>query len=339
MMVRALRRTAWVAAWIIGTGCAVWTIGAIFYDFPWLAIRETAAVIFAVAMISVVAFIPGNWRKLAALLGGFFLVLAWWLTLKASNTRNWQPDVVQTAWAQIEDDVVTLHNVRCCEYRAETDYTPRWETRTVRLSQLTGVDLAITYWGSPWIAHVIASFQFADAPPVCLSIETRMEVGETYSALAGFYRQYELIYVVADERDVIRVRTNFRQGESVYLYRTTATPGESRERFQEYLRALNALRENPRWYNAITANCLTSIRAQRDPAQRSRWDWRLLLAGKFDEMLFERGDLVSHGRSFAQLKAQSLINPLAQAAGDARDFSMRIRAAWISEESQNQSIK
>ena len=175
---------------------------------------------------------------------------------------------------------MTLHNVRNCDYRTETDYTPRWETRTVRLSQLTGIDLAINYWGSPWMAHPIASFQFANAPPLCFFIETRKEIGESYSAIGGFFRQFELIYVVADERDVIRVRTNFRRSEDVYLYHTTTPPEKARERFMDYIAALNQLHAHPRWYNAATTNCTTSIRTQHasrarpvglaHPAQRQR---------------------------------------------------------------------
>ena len=121
-----------------------------------------------------------------------------------------------------------MHNVRNCDYRTETDYTPHWETRTVRLSQITGIDLAINYWGSSWIAHPIVSFQFADAPPVCFSIEVRKKIGQAYSAIGGFYRQFALIYIVADERDVIRVRTNYRKGEDVYLYHTTIPAGRKR---------------------------------------------------------------------------------------------------------------
>ena len=268
----------------------------------------------------------GYWKKLSVNLAGFSLVLLWWLTLQPSNERSWQHDVDRVAWAEFAGDEITLHNIRNFDYRTETDFTPRWETRDVRLSQLTGIDLAITYWGSPWMAHPIVSFQFADAPPICFSIETRKEIGESYSALGGLYRQYELIYLVADERDVIRVRTNFRKGEDVYLYRTMATPEQARVRFGEYLAALNALRDDPRWYNAITTNCTTSIRAQRAATERMPWDWRMLLNGKGDEMLFERGSLKTGGRSSAELKKASLINQRAR-AGDAADFSTRIRAA------------
>jgi hypothetical protein len=204
------------------------------------------------------------------------------------------------------------------------DYTPHWETRTVRISQITGIDLAINYWGSPWIAHPIASFQFADAPPLCFSIEIRRKLGQSYSPIRGLYRQFELIYIVADERDVIRVRTNYRN-EDVCLYRTTISPAHARERFLEYIRSLNALRDKPRWYNAITTNCTTSIRTQHPPNKRMPWDWRILLNGKGDEMMYERHLLVTGGLPFAQLKARSLIDVRARAANDSPDFSKLIR--------------
>ena len=256
---------------------------------------------------------------------GFAVVLVWWVTLEPSNEANWQPDVAQLARAEINGDEVTLHNVRNCDYRTEIDYDARWETRTVRISQITGIDIAINYWGSPWIAHPIVSFQFADAPPLCFSIETRKKVGQSYSAIRGLYRQFELIYIVADERDVIRVRTNYRHGEDIYLYRITATPAQARERFREYLRSLNEIRDHPRWYNAITTNCTTSIRDQHPAAERIPWDWRILLNGKGDELMFERHTIATSGLPFSELKARSLINPRAKAAEASPDFSKLIR--------------
>jgi hypothetical protein len=256
---------------------------------------------------------------------GFILVLVWWRTIQPSNDRAWQPDVAQTPWAEIDGDRVTLHNVRNCEYRTETDYTPRWETRTVDLSHLTGIDLAINYWGSAWMAHPIASFQFDNALPVCFSIETRKEIGESYSAIGGLYRQFELVYVCADERDVIRVRTNYRHGEEIFLYRTMVPPQAARVRFLDYVASMNALHEHPRWYNAVATNCTTSIRTQHDAAKRAPWDWRLLVNGYADEMLYERGVFATGGLPFAELKQRARINDAAQAADAAADFSQRIR--------------
>ena len=217
------------------------------------------------------------------------------------------------------------HNVRHCDYRTVSDYTPRWETCTVKLSQITGIDFAISYWGSPYMAHPIASFQFADAPPVCFSIETRKEVGEKYSAIGGFFRQYELIYVVAEENDVLRLRTNVRTEGDVYFYRLNVTPEKARGRFMDYITTLNELHDRPRWYNAATTNCTTSIRTQRDVSQRVPWDWRMLVNGKGDEMMFERGAFMTGGLSFPELRAAARINDAAKGAGSDVDYSRCVR--------------
>src|SRR6266550_8753166 len=228
---RIIKFTTWTLAWLTAFICATWAAGALYFDFP--KASAFVAILFVIALLAIVIFVRGKLLKLAIVFGAFAAVVSWWLTLKPSNDREWQPDVAQTAWADINGDEVTIHNVRNCDYRTQTDFTPHWETRTVRLLQITGMDLAINYWGSPWIAHPIVSFQFADAPPLCFSIETRKEIGESYSTIGGIYRQFELIYIVADERDVLRVRTNYRRGEDVYLYRTMASPAQARERFLE----------------------------------------------------------------------------------------------------------
>jgi hypothetical protein len=320
--VKLLRCFAFTMLGLVILLALAWAFGALYYDGP----AKGLAAVQVVAILAVFVFVPRWQRKLGIFGIWFAIVLTWWFMLKPTNEGNWQADVAQLAWAEINGDEVTLHNVRNCDYRTETDFTARWDTRTVRLSQLTGIDIAITYWGSPWMAHPIVSFQFADAPPLCFSIETRKKSGQTYSAIGGLYRQYELICIAADERDVIRLRTNFRKGEEVYLYRITATPAQARVRLHEYLRTINHMREHPRWYNAITTNCTTSIRDQHPSAQRVPWDWRLLLNGKADELMHERGAILTSGLSFAALKQSALINPAARAANDAADFSSRIRA-------------
>ena len=319
---KILRFIACAMAWIAAVFCVVWAFGALYFDFP--TAGTLAAILFVLLLLAAIVFVRGKLLKLAIVFGAFALVISWWLTLKPSNDRNWQPDVAQTAWAEINGDEVTIHNVRNCDYRTETDFTPRWETRTVRLSRIRGMDVAINYWGSPWIAHPIVSFQFADALPLCFSIETRRTVGQKYSALDGLYRQYTLIYVVADERDVIRLRTNYRQ-EDVYLYRTLASPAQARERFLEYIKAMNALRDHPRWYNEVTTNCTTSIRTQRSVKLRAPWDWRMLINGKADELLYEHHAIATGGMPFSELKQRSLINERARAADKDPDFSRVIR--------------
>lgn len=299
-----------------------WAFGALWYDGP----GRVFAVLNVLAVPALFVFVKA-WRvKLGIFAAWFILVLGGWLMLPPSNEGDWQADVAQLPRAEINGDNVTLHNVRNFEYRSATDYTPRWETRSVRLSQITGIDMAINYWGSPWMAHPIISFQFAEGPPICFSIETRKKGGQSYSAIGGLYRQYTLIFIVADERDVMRLRTNYRRGEDVYLYRSTLTPDQARERFREYLHSINEMRERPRWYNAITTNCTTAIRHQHPSGERPPWDWRLLLNGKMDELLFEIKAIQTGGLPFDKLKERARINPAAQAADSDPDFSKLIRA-------------
>jgi hypothetical protein len=299
-----------------------WAYGALHFDGPskWLAAAQAAAI------LAVLVFVRPCLRKLAIFSVWFAIVLSWWLTLKPSNDGDWQADVAEKAWAEVKGDEVTIHNVRNFDYRTDTDFTPHWETRTLRLSQLTGIDLFINYWGSPWMAHPIVSFQFADTLPLCFSIETRKKTGQIYSAIGGLYRQYDLICIASDERDVVRVRTNYRKGEDAYLYRTAAGLPQVRERFLEYIGSINGLRDKPRWYNAITTNCTTGIRSQHPASQRMPWDWRILVNGKGDELLYERRAILTGGLPFAELKQRALIDSAARAANDAPDFSARIRA-------------
>jgi hypothetical protein len=325
-MMRSLRWIALGFAFSCSAIAALWSVGALYFDFPWPALRGVAAVLLVLVFLGVLKGVRGPWRKLGVGFSIFAVVLAWWLTLKPSNEGNWQPNVGLLAEAQVDGDVVTLHNVRNFEYRTEDEFTERWETRKVRISQITGVDMAINYWGSPWMAHPILSFQFADSPPLCFSIETRKRVGQSYSAIGGLFRQYSLVFVVADERDVIRVRSNYRKGEDVYLYRTTISPERARERFLEYINSINALRRTPRWYNAVTTNCTMAIRSQHPPEKRLPFDWRILLNGKGDELMSEMGMIEAAGLPFSELKRRSLINSAAHEANDSPDFSKLIRS-------------
>jgi len=324
VLMRVIRWIGELLVLLTASIAIAWAFGSVWFDAPFGNANKIVAGLLAIAAAIALAFVRGFWRKVGAVALLFGGVLVWWLTLCPTNDSDWQPDVAQKAWADIQGDEVTLHNVRNCDYRTDTDYTPHWETRTVRISQITGIDLAVDYWGSPWIAHPIASFQLADAPPLCFSIEVRRKLGQTYSTIGGLYRQFELIYIAADERDVIRLRTNYRK-EDIYLYRTTISPEHARERFLEYIHSLNALRNKPRWYNAITTNCTTSIRTQHPPNERLPWDWRILLNGKGDELMYERNLIVTDGLPFPELKTRSLIDTRARAANDSPDFSKLIR--------------
>jgi len=323
-----LRRAGVGFAVLIAIALTLWAAAALYFDLPSASLRKPVVAIYLVAVSFPPLFFRGHrFFALLAAVVGFVVVLAWWISLKPSGTRNWQADVAQTPWAEIEGDRVTIHNVRNCDYRAEFDYHCNWETRVFHLAKLSGVDIALTYWGSPWIAHPIVSFDFGDEGHVPISIETRKVVGQGYSAVLGFFRQYTLIYVVSDERDLIRLRTNYRNEEEVYLFRTVATPPQARGLFLQYLDHINRLHNKPEWYNALTNNCTTNIAVAAAASQNSRprFDWRILLNGHSDEMMYERGQIVTDGLSLKDLKERAHINDAARLADKDPEFSKRIR--------------
>jgi Domain of unknown function (DUF4105) len=205
------------------------------------------------------------------------------------------------------------------------DFVARYDDRSFDLRKLDAVDLIAVYWAGDAIAHIMVSFGFA-GDHVAFSIETRKEKGEAYSSIAGFFKRYELIYVVGDERDLIRVRTNYRRPEElVYLYRTRASPEAARRLFLEYIDKINQLRERPEFYNTLTTNCTTDVWSLvRALSDQFPLDWRVLLSGYFPEYAYDLGSLDT-SVPFEELKAQSLINDKARAADQDPNFSQRIR--------------
>ncbi len=326
---RSWPRRIFRLAGVVGLGLVllpptIWAAAALYFDVrePWMS--GPLAGIYLLAVLAAWIFVKRRWWALGLTVGGFALVLGWWLTLQPSNDRNWRPDIAVLPYADISGHNVTIHNIRNCDYRTETDYDVRHYDKTLDLDKLRTLDLYMVYWGSPLIAHTMMSFGFEDGEQVCFSIETRNEQGEGYSAVKGLFRQFEITYVIADERDVVRLRTNYRQGEEVYLYRLRASPARIRELFLAYLHRANHLREQPEWYNAVTDNCTTAIRAQRAAADRAPWDWRMLVNGRGDELLYERGALATN-LPLAELKERGHINTRARAADKAVEFSHLIR--------------
>src|SRR5688572_21957272 len=306
---RGLRVLRFIVVGCVVVGITAWGTLAICYaGLPGTSPRYVAAATFAAASVAaLLLFRPRRYRPLA--FGAMFvLALAWFFTRAPSNERAWAADVAELAWAEIQRDNVTVHNVRNFDYRSESDYTPRWEQRAYDLGKLATVDYILVYWGSEAIAHSIVSFGFADGQYLSVSIETRKERWESYSAVQGFFRQYELVYVFADERDVLRLRTNHR-GEDVYLYRTRITPERGRLILRSYLARANSLRREPEFYNALTTNCATSIlphaRAGGAPGRFSR---DVLLNGYSAHQAYRHG-LLDDSIPYEELRTRSYVNP------------------------------
>jgi len=302
-------------------GCALW------YQAPGGAAGRICAIaLWAVFGLATLAlwWRRRNARVLLPWLTAMALMMAWWSMIAPGVNLLWADDVSREIASRVDGSVVTLDNVRNFDWRSDSDYTQRWETRSYDLDQLRSVDVALSYWMGPAIAHTLVSFGFADGRHLTFSIEVRRQRGESFSAIAGFFKHDTMVLVAADERDILRVRTNAR-GEDMYLYRVKMPLADSRSLFLSYLKEADQLRRQPRFYNTLTANCTTVVfeMVRRiDPGLPL--DWRLLASGYLDRYLYDIGALAGDG-DFAARKQAAHITARAIAADKADDFSARIR--------------
>ncbi len=298
----------------------LWAIAALYFDANnWLSVL--------LVLVCIIAGLYFRSIKHTSLfvLPACLVVLTWWLTLSPDNNRDWRPEVTNLPGATITGNQISVTNVRHFDYQSENSFSENWETRHFNLDRLTGADLFLVFWGPEQIAHTITSWRFSDGSHIAISIETRKEKHEEYSAIKGFFRQFEVYYVVADERDLIKLRTDHR-GEEVYLYKLGFPLQEARAMLLDYLREINQLKQEPRWYNALTHNCTTAIRYHSKQIVAARaLDWRLFLNGHLPELGYERG-VLDQSLSLNELRKASNITDKAKRLPADANFSAAVRA-------------
>jgi len=303
-----------------------WGTLALYYsNLPSFGVRLCLAAAFAA--FAIWALWLSRRRHMSLVAFALFLgVLAWWIAIPPSHDRNWRPEVAVMPRAVIDGDRVRLTGVRNFDYRSRSDFTVRYEEREVQLSHLTALDFYVSYFMEGPVGHTFVSFIFDNTPPLSISIETRPEVGEGFAPVASMFKQFELIYVVGEERDLVGMRANHRQ-EPVYLYRLNTSADDARRLLLVYLERINELADRPEFYHLLTNSCTINIVRYANAAGRvGRIDIRHILNGLADSYLYRSGR-IDTTLPFDQLRRRSLVNEAARAADGASDFSQRIRAS------------
>ncbi|MDX3807128.1 Lnb N-terminal periplasmic domain-containing protein [Bosea thiooxidans] len=310
-------------------GAALWGVGLLSFRLTG-AMAAAAAIGFGIAAL---AGLVGVWTSDARLPLGFAAIfvglLSWWNGLQPSHQRDWIPELARLPSIAREGDVLTVSNLRDFRWRSEEDYDQRWETRRYDLSKITGADVFLSYWSGEAIAHLLVSFTFTDTVPLTFSIEIRREKGEEWSALAGFFRSYEMAYVAADERDIVGLRTNARH-EDTRLFRLRASPAQARDLLLAYVKDVNDLAARPRWYNTLTTNCTTVVyylvgTVAPEWKFSLPFDPRVLLSGYLPSYL-QRIGAIRQDIPLDQLIGRARIGDKARALSlDDPDFSAKIR--------------
>ena len=261
---------------------------------------------------------------LATFMAAFIVILVWWLRIEPANGREWADDVAQMTTGEVQGDRVVVHNVRNFDWHTPAEYAQRWETRTYDLGRLSCVDMVLSYWTVQAIAHVLISFGFDDGQHIVFSVEIRREKNESFSAIGGFFKKFELSIIACDERDVIRVRTNVR-GEDDYLYRIRMPVPSMRSLFLSYIDEANKLARTPRFYNTITVNCTTLVyQMMKRIIGHLPLDIRLLLSGYLPGYVYKVGGLDSR-YCLPELRALGRITERARRSGRRDSFSADIR--------------
>jgi len=323
-----LRRFAMTGlAILIVSLLAVWGCFALWYQVP--GGRALKSLSLALWLVFTLAMLFALWQGRFALgMIGFAVVFAglliWWQHLMPSNDRIWADDVAQMTTGTVEGNRVTLHNVRNFDWRSDSDYTQRWETRSYDLERLDSVDMILSYWSGHAIAHVLISFGFDDGKQVVISVEIRPEKSEGFSEIGGFFKEFELSIIAADERDVIRVRTNVR-GEDDYLYRIRLARSAMCSLFLAYVEQANSLVRTPRFYNTITVNCTTLVyHMVKHIVGYLPLDYRLLFSGYLPEYVYGVGGLDTR-YMLKELRTFGRITERARRSDRSETFSADIR--------------
>lgn len=302
------------------------TLSLYFTDIPWEWVRLLLAIAFAVFGIYVFWF--KKTRRMQLIFAGVFLVVfAYYISIPAKMDRDWRPEVAVLPRAYIDGDQVRITGVRSFTFRDRDDFDEHYKEIEVSLDDLTSVDLFISYWSIGPVAHTFVSFNFENSAPVCISIETRPEEGQGFAPVASIFKQFELIYVVGDERDLVHLRTNHRD-EDVFLYKLKTPPAAARLLFLEYLRRINELAEEAEWYHLFKQNCsLNIVRYKNVAGREGSFDIRHLLNGWIDRYFYNT-EMIDTSMPFAELREVSHINETAEAASvslSAEEYSRLIR--------------
>lgn len=302
---RTASRAVRISAKIIMVPITIWGFGALYYSTlqpQWVLLL--IAGIFIITTISAIFAMPFPAGSIVWAIA-IIILMVWYVNDAPSDTRDWAPEYAIPATVTEDGPLITIHHIRDFSYRSESEVTPHYYDATFRLDALDTVDLVTSYWSGDAIAHIFLTFGFLDGRHLAISIETRRQQRFQYSTIAGFFHHFELIYVVADERDLIGVRTDIRR-ERVYLYRLQIAPGPRQALFLSYMHELDRLAQHPAWYNTLTDNCTTGALTRAKVSPIVKYNWRSIVSGHAAEYAYDRG-LLNTSMPFAVLKEKSLI--------------------------------
>jgi hypothetical protein len=315
----------WLFVFAVVLPTTLWFALAIHYHIrqPWLrfviSLAPLTVVSVSLCLLPVLPWVFSIWLTLMV------IAILWWNSLRPKLDGDWLEGMKVLPQAEVLGNTLRISNFRHFSYSQSGEALHHYEERSFDLTRLSSIDYFLAHWSGPIIAHTLVSFGFDDGEFLCVSVEARRERWQNYSPLWGLFRAYQLIFVVGDERDIIRLRTNIRR-EQVYMYRLQLTQEHLRRLLSDYIERLNKLHTRPEWYNSVASNCTTNLFYQG----RAKVPWwvlpRILLNGLSARAMYQL-KFLDQQVPFEELQSRCAIRERALAAGDALDFSKHIRSS------------
>ena len=306
---------------------ALWlwcSLALFFYDLEqplhWLAI------FFALVVPLIWWLLPKRQQSLPVIFISYAIIIGVWSQKQPTLTKDWQASVAKLAYVDYDNDFVTIHNIRHFNYQTETEFTSHYDDKRFNIKQLNHMDYILSYWdGNLAVAHTMLSFGFSNGEHLAVSVETRLAKNQPQSGLYGLFKQYEVIYILADEADILRLRTNFRQ-EQVFVYPLNFSAKIRQAMFLKILERVNQLYQQPEFYNTMTQNCFTGLQTDfRNilPKETNLFDYRWFANGYSNEILYENA-IIKSSLSFSEIQQRFHINQYTQNA-TTKNYSQLIR--------------
>ena len=305
-----------------------WSIPSLYFILPWIWLKISGSIFFAVGAPAALILLKPRRQTFFVIAATTITITVWQQSIPPTNNRDWQVSVARLPQLTVNGNDVRISNIRNFDYRSETDFTPRYYSRDFKLDEIKSLDYILSYWdGNKAIAHTIFSFGFKNGDYLAVSVETRIAKEQKQSLLSGIFNQYGIIYILSDERDVLRLRSNFRK-EQVYLYRVKIDHIKLQKIFLKIVKQAADLQKHPRFYNTLKQNCLTTLLEDLRHAQGKQYhyDYRFIMNGYSDELLYDKNILITGGLPFKKLRERRHINQYVENAPDAAiNFSQKIR--------------
>lgn len=260
-----------------------------------------------------------------------FVVLALYLCLKnPSLDRNWNTDQKILPEVSFSGNVASIKNIRNFDYKTTSDYIVNYYDRDYNLDEIESLYYIIEPFSDyDWPAHTMLSFGFSNGDYITISAEIRKEVGESFSAFWWLMKEYEMVYMIWDENDLVKLRANYRKDE-VIMYPIKTSQEKIKSLFVSMLNRANELWKTPEFYNTITNNCTTSIlkhtnalRKENNDSQIS-WSIEALLPSHSDKIIYDLW-LINTSLSLEEARKYYKINELSEKYSNNEWYSSLIR--------------